>query len=73
MLALILVIIVTVFSTYISCSINIGDITWVDYYHGGMVGFLVSGIILQVSNKWRRLKEIEKNSQAFIKIIKIWN
>ncbi len=73
MLALILVIIVTVFSMYMSCSINIGDITWIDYYQGGMVGFLISGIILQVSNKWRRIKEIEKNTQNFIKIIKIWN
>ncbi|MGD9157773.1 MAG: hypothetical protein PVG39_05165 [Desulfobacteraceae bacterium] len=73
MLALILIIIVTVFSTYVSCSINIGDITWVDYYHGGMVGFLISGIILQISNKWKRLKEMEKSHQTFMNFMRNWN
>ena len=72
MLALILVIIVTVFSMFVSCSINIGDITWVDYYHGAVVGFLISGIILQISNKWRRLKELEKTPQAFWNVVKSW-
>jgi len=73
MLALILVTIVTVFSMYVSCSINIGDITWIDYYQGGVVGFLISGIILQISNKWKRLKEIEKISQSFTKLVRNWN
>ena len=73
MLALILVIIVTIFSMYVSCSINIGDSTWLDYYHGGMVGILISGIILQISNKWKRLKEIEKVSQSFSKLVRTWN
>ena len=73
MLALILVIIVTVFSTYISCSINLGDITWLDYYHGAMVGFLISGIILQISNKWRRVKETEKKPRSFMNLIGNWN
>ena len=73
MLALILVVIVTVFSMFVSCSINIGEISWLDYYHGGMVGFLVSGIILQVSNKWRRMKEIEKTPRSFVNIIRNWN
>ena len=73
MLALILVIIVTIFSMFVSCSINVGDITWIDYYQGGMVGFLISGIILQISNKWRRLKEIEKTAPTFAKIVKNWN
>ena len=73
MLALILVIVVTVFSTYVSCSINVGDITWLDYYHGTMVGFLISGVILQISNKWRRLKEIEKTTQSYLNLVKNWN
>ena len=62
MLALILVIIVTVFSVFVSCWINIGEITWVDYYNGGMVGFLISGIILKISNRFRKLKELEKDT-----------
>lgn len=73
MLALILVIIVTVFSMYVSCSINIETITWIDYYQGGMVGFLISGIILQISNKWRRMKEMERDFHSFMSIIKNWN
>ncbi len=73
MLALILVIIVTVFSMYVSCSINLGEITWLDYYQGGMAGFLVSGIILQVSNKWRRIKEMQKRPNSFMEFVKNWN
>ncbi len=73
MLALILVIIVTVFSMYVSCSINVGEITWLDYYQGGMAGFLASGIILQISNKWRRVKELQKQSQSFMNNLKDWS
>jgi hypothetical protein len=73
MLALILVIIVTVFSTYVSCSINVGEVTWLDYYQGGMVGLLASGIILQLSNKWRRVKELHKRSQSFMNDLKDWS
>ena len=60
MLALILVIVVTAFCIFVSCSINIGEITWIDFYNGGMAGFLFSGIILKISNKYRRSKENEK-------------
>ena len=73
MMALILVIIVTVFSMFVSCSINVGNITWLDYYQGGMVGFLISGIILHISNKWKRLKEMEKISQSFSNLVRNWN
>lgn len=73
MMALILVIIVTIFSIFVSCEINVGEVTWLDYYHGGVVGFLVSGIILQISNKWRRMNEIEKNPPSFMNIIRNWN
>ena len=73
MLALILVLIVTVFSMYVSCSINLEGITWLDYYHGAMVGFLVSGIILQISNKWRRLKEVHKKPRSFANFVRTWN
>ena len=73
MLALILIIIVTVFSMFVSCSINVGDLTWLDYYQGGMAGILVSGIILQISNKWRRIKELQKRSQTFVNSLKDWS
>ena len=72
-MSLILIVIVTVFSVYVSCSINIDNITWLDYYQGCVVGFLISGIILQISNKWRRLKEIEKTTQSFINLVRNWN
>ena len=68
MLALILVIIVTIFSMFVSCSINIGDSTWLDYYHGVVVGLLVSGIILQISNKWRKIKEMERDFHSFMSL-----
>jgi hypothetical protein len=73
MLALILIVIVTVFSMYVSCSINVEHISWLDYYQGFVVGLLISGIILQISNKWRRLKEIEKTTQSFINLVRNWN
>ena len=73
MLALILIIIVTVFSMFVSCSINLSDITWIDYYHGGVVGLLVSGIILQLSNKWRRIREIERDFRSFMSPVRSWN
>ena len=73
MLALILVTIVTLFSTYVSCAINVGVSTWLDYYQGFVVGLLISGIILQISNKWRRLHEIEKRTQSFLNLVKTWN
>ncbi len=73
MLSLLLVIIVTVFSTYISCSMNMGEVTWMDYYHGSMAGFLVSGVILQISNKWRRMKEMTGRSHSYVDIAKLFN
>ena len=73
MLALILIFIVTVFSMFVSCSINIGDSTWLDYYHGVVVGLLVSGVILQISNKWRRVREIERSFHSFMSLIRNWN
>jgi len=73
MLALLLIIIVTVFSMFVSYSINPGDATLMDYYYGCMVGFLISGIILQISNKWRSLKEMEKSHHSLINLIRNWN
>ena len=73
MLALLLIIIVTVFSMFVSYSMNLGDSRLMDYYYGFMGGFLISGVILQISNKWRSLKEMENSHRSLINLIKNWN
>ena len=40
--------------------------TWFDYYRGGIVGFFISGVILQIMNKWQRKKEEMKEDKGLI-------
>jgi hypothetical protein len=37
------------------------EVTWVTYYIGAMVGFIVSGIFLEIWNR-RRRKQEERNT-----------
>jgi hypothetical protein len=39
------------------------DVTWFDYYKGGVIGLLISGVILQIWNK-RRMKQEMKNKKS---------
>jgi hypothetical protein len=60
MIALIFVIITTVLGIFIGGLMSSGDASWLDYYRGGVIGMLVSGLVLYVLNKRRRAKEIEE-------------
>jgi hypothetical protein len=62
MIALLFVILVTVLSVYISYSIST-DVTWFDYYKGGILGFFFSGAVLYAINKRRRAKEMKKSDR----------
>lgn len=60
MLALIFMIIVTGAGVFISFSMSEGDVTWLDYYRGGIIGLFISGVIIYAMNQRRRAKEMQK-------------
>ena len=60
MLALIFIILATGAGIYISISMSNGDITWLDYYRGGIIGLFLSGVVIYAMNQRRRAKEMEK-------------
>jgi hypothetical protein len=60
MLSLIFILAVTGISIYVSCSIS-HTATWFEYYKGGVVGLFISGLVLQIWNKRKRKKEMEKD------------
>ena len=39
----------------------------------GFMPYLFNAVILQVSNKWRRVKELQKHSQSFMNNLKDWS
>jgi hypothetical protein len=53
MVPLFFILIVTVSSIFISCHVT-PQITWLTYYLGGMIGIVVSGMILDFWNKKNR-------------------
>lgn len=59
MIALIFVLITTGAGVLIGFLVSPGDVTWLDYYRGGVIGMFVSGIVLYALNKRRRTKELE--------------
>ena len=59
MIPLIFILAVAGISIFISCTLA-DEATWFDVYKGGMIGFLISGVILQFVNKRRRKKEMEE-------------
>ena len=62
MIPLIFIIVVTVISMFISSLLS-AESTWFDYYRGGVIGFFISGVILQILNKKRRSKEMKDERQ----------
>jgi hypothetical protein len=60
MLSLIFILAITGISIFISCSIS-NTVTWFEYYKGGVIGLFISGLILQMWNRRKRNKEIEKD------------
>jgi hypothetical protein len=61
MIPLILIIVITGISMFIGSLLS-PEPTWFDYYRGGIVGFFISGVILQIMNKWQRKKEEMKEN-----------
>lgn len=62
MIALLFIIIVTGVSVYVSYLLTV-EPTWFDYYKGGIIGFFISGVILQILNKRRRKKEMNQEKR----------
>ena len=62
MIPLFFILIVTGLCIMISALIT-PEATWLTYYKGGMIGFLISGVILSFVNKRRRKKEMEDNKK----------
>jgi hypothetical protein len=51
---------ITGICVYISCSLS-SNVTWFDYYRGGVIGLFISGVLLQIWNKRKRNQEMKKN------------
>lgn len=62
MIPLLFILIITGVSILISYSLS-SEVTWLDYYKGGMVGLFISGVLLSFWNKRRRDKEARKNKR----------
>ena len=56
MIALLIIFSVTGLSVYISCNYS-PDVTYFDYYRGGIIGLLVSSFIIFLWNKRQKKNE----------------
>jgi hypothetical protein len=63
MLPLLFILLVVALSIFISCNIT-EKVTWFTYYIGIMSGLLISGIVLQISNRRRRRREEKLREKA---------
>jgi hypothetical protein len=63
MLPLLFILLVVALSIFISCNIT-EKVTWFTYYIGIMSGLLISGIVLQISNRRRRKREQELREKS---------
>ena len=64
MLSFLFIVIITAISIFISC-VTSDNVTWFDYYTGGVIGFLLSGIILQIYNKRKKEQEIKNKKSIY--------
>lgn len=62
MLPLLFMLFITAIGIFISISIS-PEVTWFDFYKGGIAGLFLSSIILYYINKRRRKKELEKEKK----------
>jgi len=63
MLALLLIVMGTVLGVLVSSFFVEEESTWLTYYIGGIVGLLVSSVILEIRNVQRRKKELEEEKK----------
>jgi intracellular septation protein A len=66
MFSLAFILIVTCISIFISYSVS-EDVTWFDYYKGGVIGLFISAVILQVWNKRKRNQEMKNKKSIYEK------
>lgn len=60
MLALMFIIIATGAGVFISLLMSTGDVTWLVYYRGGIIGLFLSGVVIYAMNNRRRAKEMRE-------------
>jgi hypothetical protein len=60
MLALIFIIIATGAGVFISLLMSTGDVSWLVYYRGGIIGLFLSGVVIYAMNNRRRAKEMRE-------------
>jgi membrane associated rhomboid family serine protease len=63
MLPLLFILLVVALSIFISCNVT-EKVTWFTYYIGIMSGLLISGIVLEFSNRRRRKREQELRKKS---------
>ena len=63
MLALLLIVMGTLLGVLVSTFFAEEESTWLTYYIGGIVGLLVSSVILEIRNVQRRKKELEEEKK----------
>ena len=63
MLALLLIVMGTILGVLVSSFFVEEESTWLTYYIGGIVGLLVSSVILEIRNVQRRKSELEEEKK----------
>ena len=63
MLPLLFILLVIALSVLVTCQLS-EKITWFTYYIGIMLGLLISGIVLEFSNRRRRKREQELREKS---------
>jgi len=63
MLALLLIVMGTLLGVLVSSFFAEEESTWLTYYIGGIVGLLVSSVILEIRNVQRRKSELEEEKK----------
>ena len=64
MFSLAFIVIVTGISIFVRCSLT-DDVTWFDYYLGGVIGLFLSGVALQIWNSIKRKQEMKNKKSIY--------
>lgn len=64
MFDLALIVIITGISIFVSCSLS-DNVTWFEYYKGGVVGLLISGVIIHILNISRKKQEMKNKKSIY--------
>ena len=63
MIALLFILVSTAIGVVIGISMSPENLSWFDYYKGGIGGIFFSGIVLHFINKRKRAKELKEEKQ----------